>query len=185
MNKIDEGSIHITLTYMVLVWIALFWCVLLQLVRAEYTGHFIEDCLTQANLAAIVVDPYHYGRTGELRFKDVRETKLLFEEFLEESLGDEENREKLGIAGPIVLQEFRVYEVTESGITEAVFDDRGVHTCWYDPDTMVKAPDDTIIHESALYSRIEVPVKFMFNIEVKEIKEHCVDIKGEVEDEQS
>lgn len=184
MNKKDEGAIHVTLALTVLVWISLLWSVILQLVRAEYTAHFIEDCLMQANLGAMVVDPYHYGSEGELVFQDVSETKLLFETLLEESFGTEENLKKLGITKPVVLQEFRVYEVTESGITESVFDSQGVlHNCRYDPGTVVKAPDGTVISESALYARIEVPVNFMFGIKIKAIKEHCVDIKSEVEDE--
>ena len=184
MNKKDKGAIHATLALMVLVWISLFWSVLLQLVRAEYTGHFIEDCLMQANLAAMVVDPYHYGREGELVFQDAGETKLLFEGILKESFGAEENLKKLGITEPIVLQEFRVYEVTGNGTTESVFDSQGVlHTCWYDTGTVVKAPDGTVISESALYARIEVPVDFMFGIRVNAVKEHCVDIKSGGEDE--
>ena len=184
MKKKDTGNIHMTLSFTVLIWIVLVWCVLLNLMKADYAGRYIKDCLTQANLAALVVDPYQYGALGELVFADVRETKVLFEEVLSNSLGDEENLEKLGITGPAVLQEFRVYEVTESGISEFIFDSQGaMQMCRYEADDTVKAPDDTTITESGLYARIEVPVAFGFGIELKAVKEHCVDIKSEVEDE--
>jgi len=180
----DKGMVHITLSFILLVWLVMVWCVLLNLKKADYAARYIEDCLTQANLAALVVDPYQYGSSGELVFSDVRETKALFENILKNSMDDEETLKKLGITGPAALQEFRVYEVTGTGTAEFIFDSLGfMRTCKYGLTETVTAPDETVIEESALYARIEVPVAFLFGIELKAIKEHCVDIKNEVEDE--
>ncbi len=185
MKEKDKGSIHKVLALLVLIWIVLGWCVLLTLMKAGYVGQYIEDCLMQADLAAILADPYHYGSTGELVFEDIGATVSLFEDVLMDSLGNTDTRERLGIGEAVLVQEFRAYEVTEVGITEFVYDSqRQISSQQYDKGATVKAPDGTVIEESSLYARIEVPVAFMFGIERKAVKEHCVDIKSEVEDEQ-
>ncbi len=185
MKKKDKGTIHKFLACMIVTWLVLGWCVLLTLMKAGYVGQYIEDSLMQANLAAIVTDPYHYGSTGELVFQNMEMTADMFEEVLMDSLGDAETRERLGIGEEVLIQELRAYEVTAAGITEFIYDSQGyISSKQYENGASVKAPDGTVIEESSLYARVEVPVVFMFGIRLKAVKEHCVDRKSEVEDEQ-
>lgn len=185
MKNKDSGTVHKVFVLILLTWTVLGWCVLLNLMKAGYMEQYVEDCLLQANLAAILADPYHYGSTGELVFEDVQTVKDIFEEVLQDSLGSADTRKRLGIGEPVLIQEFRAYEVTKANITEFIYDSQGVwKTKQYDHSLVVTSPDGTVIEESSLYARIEVPIAFMFGIELKAVKEHCVDIKSEVEDEQ-
>ena len=113
-------------------------------------------------------------------FENTQDVREIFQEVLSESLGNEETRAKLGIGTEIRIQKLCIYEVTKAGTTEFIFDSRGLlQTKHYDSTVVIKAPDGTVIQNSSLYARIEVPVKFMLGIEIKAIKEHCVDIKSE------
>ena len=180
MKKKDRGAIHKLLAMIVLMWAVICWSVLLDVMRAGYVNRYLEDSLTQANLAAILVDPYHYGSTGELVFENVEETKRVFSEFLEKRLGSEETRQKLGITEDAEILDFRVYEVSDGGTTEFVYDAYNhCRQARYDKETVVTAPDGTDIQNSSIYAKIAVPIEFLFGVEVTAIKEHCVDIVSE------
>ena len=178
MKKKDEGAIHKLLAMIILMWAVLCWGVLLEVMRAGYVNRYLEDCITQANLAALLIDPYHYGSTGELVFENVEETKAVFSEFM--GLGSEETRQKFGMTGDVQILDFRVYEVTSIGTTEFVYD--AVHACsqtLYDKAVAVTAPDGTDIQNSSIYARIAVPIEFLFGVEITVVKEHCVDMVSE------
>lgn len=180
MNKKDKGAIHKLFALIAVLWLVICWSAFLQIVKAGYVSGYLEDCLTQANLAALLVDPYHYGSTGELVFKDVENTRTIFQETLEAGLGSKENREKLGITESVRVVDFRVYEVTALGIMEFAFDERGVYqTRQFESGRVVEAPDGTIIKNCALYARVEVPVEFLFGVRIIAVKEHCVDMVSE------
>ena len=180
MKKKDEGAIHKLLAMIILMWAVLCWNVLLEVMRAGYVNRYLEDCITQANLAALLIDPYYYGATGELVFDNVEETKAVFSEFIEKGLGSEETRQKLGIMGEVQILDFRVYEVTSIGITEFVYNASKVCSqTLYDKAVAVTAPDGTDIQNSSIYARIAVPIEFLFGVEIMAEKEHCVDMVSE------
>ncbi len=180
MKKKDKGSVQKVLVLFLLTWLVWGFGILMTLAKAGYVNRYIEDCLMQANLAAILIDPYHYGSTGELVFENAQDVREFFQEVLFESLGSDETRAKLGIGTEIRIQKLCIYEVTKAGTTEFIFDSWGLlQTKHYDSAVVIKAPDGTVIQNSSLYARIEVPIEFMLGIEVKAIKEHCVDIKSE------
>ena len=107
-------------------------------------------------------------------------TKAIFEETLEIGLGSAENRERLGIQEDVKILDFRVYEVTALGVSEFAFDENGgCQIQQFANGTKVEAPDGTPIQNSALYARIEVPVEFLFGMQITAVKEHCVDIVSE------
>lgn len=180
MKQKDKGVIHKLLALILLLWAVICWGILLSIMKAGYTSRFLEDCLTQANLSALIVDPYHYGSTGELIFKDLDEVKAIFEDALNKGLGNQEARQRLGLAGEVKLVDFRIYEVTSHGTSEFIYDrDGNCSTVLYDVSQAVEAPDGTPIQNSAIYARIAVPAEFLFGVEVTAIKEHCVDIVSE------
>lgn len=180
MKRRDKGVIHKLFALLLVLWAVVCWGILLSVMKAGYTSRFLEDCLTQANLAALIVDPYHYGSTGELVFGNLEEIKASFEKALNRGFGSEETRQKLGITGKVELVDFRIYEVTSQEISEFIYD--GYDNCStvrYDRGQAVEAPDGTHIQNSAVYARIAVPVTFWFGVEVTAIKEHCVDMISE------
>ena len=180
MKQKDEGVIHKLFALILLLWTVICWGILLSIMKAGYTGRFLEDCLMQANLSALIVDPYHYGSTGELIFENLEEVKERFENALYKGLGTEEARQKLGISEGVELVDFRIYEVTSQGTGEFIYDcHNNCSTVRYDRGQDVEAPDGTHIQNSAIYARIAVPVNFVFGVEVTAIKEHCVDIVSE------
>ena len=175
----DKGTIHKLFALILLLWGVVCWGVLWSVIKAGYTNRHLEDCLMQANLAALIVDPYHYGSTGELIFENADEVKSIFEEVLKEGLGSTETKKSLGIKD-VVLLDFRIYEVTSQEIKEIIFDRYdNCSVVRYVKEAEVAAPDGTSIENSAIYARIAVPTEFLFGVEVTAIKEHCVDIVSE------
>ncbi len=180
MRKKDSGAIHKFLAMTVLLWAVICWGVLLDVMRAGYVNRYLEDCLTQANLAAILIDPYHYGSTGELIFQNAENTRTVFEDFLEKGLGDDEIKQRLGIFEEAQILDFRIYEVTSCGTTEFMYD--VYNHCsqkQFEKDAVVTAPDGTVIQTSSIYAKIAVPIEFLFGVQITAVKEHCVDIVSE------
>ncbi len=179
MKKIDSGAAHKIMALVLVVWIIFFWLLLMQVMKAGLVKRYIEDCLAQANLSAILVDPYYYGSAGELVFEDINHTRALFLETLQDSLGGQSDMEALGIS-EVKLLDFRVYEVTANGTREYIFGESEAYLqTGYEAGTAVRAPDHTLIEHSAVYAKIEVPIEFMLGIKVMAVKEHCVDIVSE------
>ena len=180
MNRKDEGAIHKLFALILVLWMVLCWGAFLQIMKVGYVNAYLEDCLTQANLSALFIDPYHYGSTGELVFENVNDTRTIFTDTLEAGLGSKENRERLGINGEVSVVDFRVYEVTSSGISEFTFDENGSYQMrQFEEELEVKAPDGTVIQSSALYAQIKIPVEFVHGMQMTATKEHCVDIVSE------
>ena len=180
MRQKDKGVIHKLLALILLLWAVICWGILLAIMKAGYTNRFLEDCLTQANLSALIVDPYHYGSTGELIFENLDEVKLIFQDTLNRGLGNQAARQRLGLTGEVELVDFRIYEVTSQGTSEFIYDHSDhCSTVLYDINQEVEAPDGTQIHNSAIYAKIAVPTEILFGVEVTAIKEHCVDIVSE------
>ncbi len=174
--KRDNGSIHKLFSFLSLAWMVICIGVFLSVIKAGYVNQYLEDCLMQANLSAMLIDPYRYGITGELVFADTEKTKNMFEESLKTSFGMKENLQKMGISEPINVLELRLYEVTKSGITEIVYAKEEAKNFRYEKDVTVFAPDGTKIVSSAIYAKIQVPVTVGFGIQLSSIKEHCVDV---------
>lgn len=184
MGKKDRGAVHKLMAWIIVMWGCICFCLMLTLLKAGYVNRYLVDCLTQANLAALLVDPYHYGSTGELVFADIIENGQIWEETLELALGTEANQKSLGLLEKVEVVELRFYEVTNAGITESVrLQEGSFATRIHDREAAVQAPDGTKITDSALYARIRVPVELGFGMVVVADKEHCVDVAGGVENE--
>ena len=170
--KRDEGSVQRLFSLFLIVWMVVLVGVLFTLAKAGTMDQQIEDDLMQANLSALLIDPYQYGETGELVFKNASEVKTTFEKCLSE--------------GEVL--DFRLYEARLDGVMERICagENAGkVH--WYETDAFVVAPDGTQIVSTSIYAKIAVPVKVGFGIEVTAIKEHCVDVivSEEIENEET
>lgn len=180
MKKKDSGTIHKLYACILLIWVVLCWGILLEIMRAGYVSRYLEDSMTQANLASLLIDPYYYGSTGELVFEDVEETKLIFTDYLEKAMGSEETRRNLGMTKNVEILDFRVYEVTSAGTSEFDYDpDNHCRQEWHDKTSAVVAPDGTAIQNSSIYAKVAVPVEFLFGLEILAVKEHCVDMVSE------
>ena len=116
----DRGTIHKLFSLILLLWGVVCWGVLWSVMKAGYTNRYLEDCLMQANLAALIVDPYHYGSTGEMIFEDADKIKDIFEEALNEGLGSVETKKSLGIENAELI-DFRIYEVTSDETRDIIF----------------------------------------------------------------
>lgn len=180
MKKKDTGTIHKLFACILLMWVVICWVILLEVMRAGYLSRHLEDSITQANLATILIEPYCYGSSGVLAFEDVGNVKRVFADFIEKALGSVEERRNLGITGDVEIVDFRAYEVIPEVTTEFYYDDYTI--CRYenhDKTAVVVAPDGTIIQNTSIYAKVAVPVRFLFGIEITVAKEHCVDVVSE------
>lgn len=186
--KRDDGSVHRLFSLFLIAWMVVLVGVAFTLAKAAFVDQHIEDSLMQANLSALLIDPYQYDETGELVFANALEVEKIFEESLNVSLGGDETLQKFGILDAAKLLDFRLYEVRTEGILETVCEGTKAGTSrWYELGAYVLAPDGTQIVSSSIYAKIAVPVKVGFGIEVTAVKEHCVDIivSEEIEDEET
>ena len=177
MKRKDQGLMHYTFSMILISWAVLMIFLLLLLLRAERLKAYLQDCMTQAGLSALLIEPYTYGMSGEVIFADVQEVEQIYLKYLETALGSSENQEKLGIAGEVVLTQLIVYEKTTDGIR---MNERQEDGSWlsavYAASETVCAPDGTQIVSAAIYAAVRVPVLVWGEVTVEIERQHCVDI---------
>ncbi|MCD7862781.1 MAG: hypothetical protein LUG61_04540 [Lachnospiraceae bacterium] len=177
MKKKDQGLMHYVFAMILLSWTVLALLVMAQLQRMERLKLYLEDCMTQAGLSALLIEPYTYGRSGELIFGQAQDVEAIYLEYFEDALGSAQNQEKLGIAGEIVLTELMIYEKTTSGILlYERQEDGGWQSVLYSAGESVCAPDGTEIVSSSVYAKIVVPVQVWSGVTVEIERQHCVDV---------
>lgn len=177
MKKKDQGLTHYVFAMILLSWTVVGLLVLVQFWRMERLKLYLEDCMTQAGLSALLIEPYTYGRSGELIFGQAQDVEAIYLEYLEDALGSAQNQEKLGIAGEIVLTELMLYEKTASGILlYERQEDGGWRSVLYSAEESVCAPDGTEIVSSSVYAKIMVPVQVWGGVTVEIERQHCVDV---------
>ncbi|MCD8325509.1 MAG: hypothetical protein LUC90_02155 [Lachnospiraceae bacterium] len=177
MKKKDQGLMHYIFALILISWTVTAMLAFAMLLKAERLKGYLEDSMTQAGLAALLIEPYTYGRSGELIFGEPAQVEAVYREYLQEGLGTEENRAAAGIGGEIELSGFIVYEMTASGIREHVRQEDGTYLeTAHSLGETIYAPDGTQIISSAVYSRIRLPVRVWENMTVEIERQHCVDI---------
>ncbi len=168
---------HYAVAMMLVSWAVVTILFLVQYLRMERLKSYLEDCMTQAGLAALLIDPYTYGMSGEVVFLDVQETEQIYLEYLQAALGSLENQERLGIAGEIKVVQMTVYEKTAEGIlAHEREEDSGWVSVLYGGTEALCAPDGTQIVSAAIYARIRVTVRVWGEVTVEIERQHCVDI---------
>ncbi|MCD8068869.1 MAG: hypothetical protein LUE87_08285 [Lachnospiraceae bacterium] len=177
MKKKDSGLMHYIYALILISWAVTALLCFVMLLRTQHLKKYLEDAMTQAGLAALLIEPYTYGKSGELIFGDPSEVEALYTEYLQEGLGSEENRDAAGIGGDITLASFIIYELTASEIREYERQEDGT---WVERThslgETVYAPDQTRIVSSTIYSRIRLPVRVWGSVTVEVERQHCVDI---------
>lgn len=177
MKRKDRGLMHYAFSMILISWTVLMIFLLVQLLRAERLKAYLEDCMTQAGLSALLIEPYTYGMSGEVVFYQAQEVEQIYLEYLMAALGSSENQERLGIAGEVELAQLIIYEKTADGIR---MNERQADGGWvsavYAVDETVCAPDGTQIVSAAIYAAVRVPVRVWGEITVEIERQHCVDI---------
>ncbi len=177
MNRKDQGLIHYVFAMILFSWIVLVMLFLIQFLRMERLKAYLEDCMTQAGLAALLIEPYTYGMSGELVFGEMQEVEEVYLEYLHAALGSAQNQERLGIAGEVAVAGLIVYEKTGEGILAHERQENGnwVSALYGDGDA-VFAPDGTEVVAGTIYACIRVPVRVWGGVTVEIERQHCVDI---------
>lgn len=146
-------------------------------------GRNVEDALAASELAAAVIDIKEFGRTGNVMFSEKEAVYASFLYHLRNNLQmDGEGRSKLSVlaAGPITVEDFRIYEVKGDVITEYQFDQSGRLIQKRDwTNEKVSTPNGTEIINTSLYGRCRFFVKGMNDTVIMGEKEKTVDIKME------
>lgn len=177
MKRKDQGLIHCVFAMVLLSWSVIVILLLIQLQRTERLKAYLEDCMTQAGLSALLIEPYTYGRSGELIFGEEQEVEEIYLEYLKSALGSAQNQERLSIAGEVVLVSLIVYEKTADGILAHERQENGSwFSCLYGEGETVLAPDGTAVVSGSIYACIRVPVRVWKDVTVVIERQHCVDI---------
>ena len=177
MKRKDRGLMHCAFAMMLISWTVVTILFLVQFLRMERLKSYLEDCMTQAGLSALLIDPYAYGMSGEVVFADVSEAEQLYLEYLRAALGSAENQGRLGITGDVKVVQMIVYEKTADGIlAHERKEDSGWVSILYGGTETVCAPDGTQIVSAAIYARIRMTVRVWGGVTVEIERQHCVDI---------
>ena len=163
-------------------WYLLFFSVLLmvclQIEGYRASSVYMEDALALSNLAAAVVDIEEYGKTGQVVIGNVYEAKERYERALKANLGLNASWEcanKAMISGPVRVDRFIVYNVTEEETVSYVFDESGnLHISA--GTGRVTAPNGVLVEATGVYSEISYEIEGLFHTVVSAHKGKLVDV---------
>lgn len=163
-------------------WYLLFFSVLLavclQIEGYRASSVYMEDALALSNLAAAVIDIEEYGRTGQVMIGNVYEAKARYEKALQENLGLNASWEcanKAMISGPVRVDRFIVYNVTEEETISYVFDENGNLQIAGGPGRPT-APNGIPVEATGIYSEISYELEGLFHTRVSAHKGKLVDV---------
>lgn len=193
-NK-DGSATNILICLFMLVAILALIAYDLTMREAGEAQRLVEDGLMASTLASAVIDIEEFGKTNTLKVRD--DAYSIFEKSLKENLrletvnGFLEPRNTSVIAGPVIIEEYIVYNVKGNDIIEIRYIN-GVRPSEYKTISnglgTQKTPNGKLIETATVYSKISLNVRNQYlnnflnkddrkDEEIRVYKERSVDIK--------
>lgn len=132
-----------------------------QLAIFKATSDKLEDTLSSSGLAAALIDIETYGINHELIIKDVERSYEIYEETLKTNLNilDRQTAHNSLISGPVIIDCFRIYNVSDDLVTEVVMSEGNVSETNTGVLGQMRAPNNQLIESTGIYSEISFPVR--------------------------
>jgi hypothetical protein len=156
-----------------------------QLAAWQSTAAYLDDALAASNLASALVDVEEYGKTHKIRIADASAAYEIYVESVRDNLQLNEQWEcvnKALIAGPVEIVDYIVYNVEEDKVEAIRVDREGrVKESWSGVRGRLKAPDETVVEHTGVYSEIRFAVEGFPGIRTFTDRGKLVDIVAEGE----
>lgn len=164
-----------------LIFLVLVFALQMQLYLFVITGTIMEDALAASGLASAVIDVREYGMSHIIQIASPDAAYQLYREALKQNLGLGdlwEPERQTPLIRAVLPKQYIIYNVKKDDIEIYSYDENGECSSWteYDGLGRVKAPDDTLIESTSVYSRVGFEVQGMLGLTVYAQKEKTVDI---------
>ena len=156
----------------------------LQVESYRASALYLEDALAASNLASALIDLEEYGISHKIL---VEEPSKAYEKYcvaVKENLQLNEQWEcgnKGLISGPVRVENYTVYNVTDNVVAIYSVDRNGEITAGQGMLGAVRSPDGIVIENTGIYSELSFPVKGVLGVNVTARKGKLVDIVAETE----
>lgn len=181
--KKDKGIMEYLFPMLLIGFVVLIILTLFNLKLVKSTMYAVEDSLVMACLASAVIDTNRYGIDETIMIPDANYAYVCFVESLSASLHLDNSLTPLNksiIKSSITIDEYIIYNVTETRITEIVVDKFGIVSSrdvnGVSPE--MSAPNGKPIESTSVYAKITFDVRNVVNSETARVsKSQLVDIK--------
>lgn len=177
--KRGAGQVQWMVGLFFLLFLAVALCASLQLELYRTVSLYLEDALAASNLASAVVDLEEYGISHQILIKD---PQAAYERYLwavreNLNLDDAWNGRAGGVVqGMVRIIDYRIYNVSDGGVTIYQYDENGVMTMLHGSLGGVVSPGGIPIESTSIYSEVAFCVKGVFGVEVEAYKGNLADI---------
>jgi len=157
----------------------LFLMAQLQIYLYQMDSLYLEDALAASNLASAVMDLEEYGISGKVLISDVGEAYERYQAAVKANLGLDDNWECVNsnlIAGNVTVERYIVYNVEDDVVTITEYGKPGRYMVSSQPVGWVRAPDNSLVSKTGVYSELSFWVKGLFGVEIQAHKGKLVDI---------
>jgi hypothetical protein len=148
-----------------------------------------EDAMAASALACAVIDVQEYGISHLLLIPSEEEAYELYRTALRHNLRLNEaweSDETDGIAGPVKVWEFIIYQVRGDDVWVSYFGESGSGSYTQTGGLgTIRMPDQTLVESTSIYSRIGFPVKGFLGIQLYAWTDIGVDIVSSVADDET
>ncbi len=182
------GSIEWTTGIMYIFFMALILCSQLQMEVYRTASLYMEDALAASNLASAVIDIEEYGISHIVTISNPTQAFERYKRAIKENLQLSDSWECANttlISGPVSIEKFIVYNVNNEGVTICTVAENGSVNISSKETGTVKAPNDTIITHTSIYSEIAFNIDGVFGTVVRAHKGKLVDIVADVSEEEN
>lgn len=145
----------------------------------------LEDTLAASNLAAAIIDLEEYGTTHRILIRNAEEAFGRYKEAVKGNLGlndSWENSEIGWLQGPVSVERFIVYNVTEQETTIYEMNAAGKMGPGQKRTGTVFAPNGKPVEQTGIYSELSFQTSGLFELAVRGHKGILVDIVREEEE---
>lgn len=177
--KTESGKVEWAAGLFSLLFLGIMLCAVLQTDMYRSSSDYLEDALALSNLASAVIDVEEYGISHQLVISDPQQAYERYREAVKGNLNLDDSWQcpagKL-ISGPVRIINYRVYNVTDYGVTVTSFDESGFMSRWNEALGSATAPGGIPIVSTSVYSEIAYQIDGFLGTSVEAHKGKLVDV---------
>lgn len=184
LGKKENGKITWVLGLFLMLFIMLLAVTQLQILKIRAASDLVSDALAAGGLASEIIDLERYGTDHAIVISDAEGAYSVYKKILPDNLGTDIADESTDgcnpgtvICGPIIIEKFCIYNVTDDEVETVTVDDTGVKSRNTGKLGEVHAPNGQTVYSTGIYSEISFRVEGIFGTFIEARKGKLVEIK--------
>lgn len=176
----NRGQAEYVIGMYALIFVMVMTLASLQILQYKADSDIAEDALTASALAALDIDPYHYGETHRLIIQNPENARRIFEDALKDNMNlndvyEPKSGNRSYVSGRVSIDDFRVYLVEDDNVREyivspdLVSENVGIYG-------EMKTPSEKDVVSAGVYAEISFDTSGFMGVQVRAHKNTYVEM---------